>query len=89
MHQLKIYRSNPEPFIILGGDGLVSIFFCPPLFINTIMRTDHLLKLLYIVQDDMKRRCEQSYYEEHRDSWTKHHSKMQGVINSIENEGLK
>ncbi len=52
------------------------------------MRTDHLLNLLEIIQDDMKRRCEQSFYEEHRDEWSKHHDKIRNVINSMQN-GLK
>ena len=49
------------------------------------MRTDHLLNLLQIIQDDMKRRCEQSFYEEHRDEWSKHHDKIRNVINSMQN----
>ena len=52
------------------------------------MRTDHLQNLLEIVKDDMKRRCEQSFYEEHRDSWGKHHSAIHAVIKEIK-RGLK
>ena len=52
------------------------------------MRTDHLQKLLEIVRDDMKRRCEQSFYEEHRDQWGKYHGDISDVIKDIKH-GLK
>jgi len=52
------------------------------------MRTDHLQKLLEVARDDIERRCEQSFYEEHRDSWSKHYITIRDVIKEI-NQGLK
>ena len=52
------------------------------------MRTNHLQNLLEIVEDDMKRRCEQSFYEEHRDAWGKYHGIIKDIIKEI-NHGLK
>ena len=52
------------------------------------MRTDHLQKLLEIIRDDMKRRCEQSFYEEHRDQWGKYHGDISDIIKDIKH-GLK
>ena len=52
------------------------------------MRTDHLQTLLEIIKEDMKRRCEQSFYEEHRDSWGKYHDDICEVIKEMKS-GLK
>tara|TARA_Y100000114_G_C11737098_1_gene316835 strand:+ start:130 stop:291 length:162 start_codon:yes stop_codon:yes gene_type:complete len=37
------------------------------------MIKDQLIKLLEVIESECKRGCEQSYYEEHRDIWSKHH----------------
>ena len=52
------------------------------------MRTDHLQTLLEVARDDIERRCEQSFYEEHRDSWSKHYGAIKNIIEEI-NHGLK
>ena len=52
------------------------------------MRTDHLQSLLEIIKDDMKRRCEQSFYEEHRDKWGEYHSDIHEIIKDMKS-GLK
>lgn len=53
------------------------------------MRTDHLQKLLEIARDDMKRRCEQSFYEEHRDKWGVYHEQLHIIIKELQNTDLK
>ena len=53
------------------------------------MRTDHLQKLLEIARDDMKRRCEQSFYEEHRDQWGIYHGYLTEIINIMNKTDLK
>ena len=37
------------------------------------MIKDQFIKLLEIVEDECKRGCEQSYYEECRDKWGEYH----------------
>ena len=37
------------------------------------MIKDQLIKLLEVIEDECKRGCEQSYYEQDRDTWDKHH----------------
>ena len=53
------------------------------------MRTDHLQKLLEVAKDDMKARCEQSFYEEHRDQWGIYHGYIAEIIDKLENTDLK
>ena len=53
------------------------------------MRTDHLQKLLEIAKDDMKRRCEQSFYEEHRDVWGKYHEYLREIVSVMNKTDLK
>ena len=53
------------------------------------MRTDHLQKLLEVARDDMKARCEQSFYEEHRDIWGKYHEYLKEIINALITTDLK
>ena len=53
------------------------------------MRTDHLQKLLEVAKDDMKRRCEQSFYEEHRDDWGIFHNDICYIIKKITKDGIK
>ena len=53
------------------------------------MRTDHLQKLLEIIRDDIKRRCEQSFYEEHRDKWGVYHGYLVEIINTMKISDLK
>ena len=50
------------------------------------MRTSHLQILLEII--DMKRRCEHSFYEEHRDKWSDYHSDINEIIKDMKG-GLK
>ena len=52
------------------------------------MRKDHLQKLLEIDRDDMKRRCEHSFYEAHRDKWSDYHSDINEIIKDMKG-GLK
>ena len=53
------------------------------------MRTDHLQKLLEVARDDIKRRCEQSFYEEHRDKWGVYHKYLTKIINAMNKTDLK
>ena len=53
------------------------------------MRTDHLQKLLEVARDDIKRRCEQSFYEEHRDQWCVYHGYLREIINKLITTDLK
>ena len=53
------------------------------------MRTDHLKKLLQIAKDDMKRRCEQSFYEEHIDKWSIYHGYLIEIISAMNKTDLK
>ena len=53
------------------------------------MRTDHLQKLLEIARDDMKRRCEQSFYEEYRDQWGIYHGYLTEIISIMNKTDLK
>ena len=53
------------------------------------MRTDHLQKLLEVARDDIKRRCEQSFYEEHRDQWSVYHGYLREIINKLITTDLK
>jgi hypothetical protein len=52
------------------------------------MRTEDLQSLLEIIKHDMKRRCEQSFYEEHRDKWGDYHGDIHQIIKDIKS-GLK
>ena len=52
------------------------------------MRTSHLQILLEIIKEDMKRRCEHSFYEEHRDKWSDYHSDINEIIKDMKG-GLK
>ena len=52
------------------------------------MRTSHLQILLEIIKDDMKRRCEHSFYEEQRDKWGDYHSDIHEMIKDMKS-GLK
>ena len=53
------------------------------------MRTDHLQKLLEISRDDIKIRCEQSFYEEHRDKWGVYHKYLTKIINAMNKTDFK
>ena len=52
------------------------------------MRTSHLQILLEIIKEDMKRRCEHSFYEELRDKWSDYHSDIHEIIKDMKS-GLK
>ena len=46
------------------------------------MVKNQLIKILDIVEDECKRGCEQSYFEEDRDKWSKYHD----IIAKFKNE---
>lgn len=52
------------------------------------MRTEDLQCLLEIIEHDVKRRCEQSFEEQHRDLWGKYHGQVLAMIREMKN-GLK
>ncbi len=57
--------------------------------LENIMIKDQLIKLLEVVEHECKRGCEQSYWEEHRDEWGKHHGYIKKLKLDIKNGRLK
>jgi len=50
---------------------------------------DVVLSLLQIVEDIFKKRCEQSTWEQDRDTYSKWHDQIRNMIKTIENGGIK
>jgi|TARA_B100000424_G_scaffold55576_1_gene40056 hypothetical protein len=53
------------------------------------MIKDQLIKLLEVVEKECKRGCEQSYYEEDRDTWADHHEYIRRMRLDLKNGRFK
>ena len=48
-----------------------------------------LIKLLQVIEDECKRGCEQSFYEEDRDKWGEYHDVIVKFINELKSGTFK
>ena len=53
------------------------------------MIKDQLIKLLEVIESECKRGCEQSYYEQDRDKWDKHHEYIRQMRLDLKNGRFK
>ena len=53
------------------------------------MLKEQLIKLIEVLESECKRGCEQSFYEEHRDEWSKHHSYIKKLKLKLKKGELK
>ena len=53
------------------------------------MIKDQLIKLLEVIESECKRGCEQSYYEQDRDKWDKHHGYIRQMRLDLKNGRFK
>lgn len=53
------------------------------------MIKDQLIKLLEVIQSECKRGCEQSYYEQDRDKWSKYHDMIVKFKNELKSGTFK
>jgi hypothetical protein len=53
------------------------------------MLKDNLIDLLSIIERECKRGCEQSYYEQDRDVWSKHHEYIRQMRLDLKNGRFK
>ncbi len=54
-----------------------------------MMCKDTMITLLSIVEKDIKRRIEHSYFESESDKWSKFHDNIREIILTIKNGGIK
>jgi hypothetical protein len=53
------------------------------------MIKDQLTAILKVVENECKRGCEQSFYEEDRDTWSKHHDYIKKMRLDLEKGRFK
>ena len=58
-------------------------------FLENVMIKDQLIKLLEVVESECKRGCEQSYYEQDRDKWSKYHDMIVKFKNELKSGTFK
>ena len=54
-----------------------------------MMCKDVMMTLLSLIEKEMKRRIEHSYFEEESDKWDKFHSQVRNIRLTIKNGGIK
>lgn len=53
------------------------------------MIKDQFIKILEVVEDECKRGCEQSYWEQDRDKWSKYHEVIVKFKDELKNGTFK